>query len=132
MTEPPRTQIWALRCDSEAVLRSFVEEIWPDEDDDEDDDAPLSAFVASQGQTWLDHDFMETLWAGQGDGLTQRFAGAFNIKHWGDSAEARLTERGIGPFNGLIVIAEDDRGPLVKAPCDADGPGWHLFFLGRY
>lgn len=49
-----RAHYWAGHFRDEETLNDFTEEQYGD------DDKPLSKFIGSQGQRWIDHDFMET------------------------------------------------------------------------
>jgi len=49
------TQFWIGNFKTEEISSIFFQEVY----NENDDDSPLSQFIDSQNEQWLDHDFME-------------------------------------------------------------------------
>ena len=52
------SHFWVGRFPSEQSAADYFAEVW-DEDDEDREHTPLSAFARDQGEKWYDHDFLE-------------------------------------------------------------------------
>jgi hypothetical protein len=57
MSKTETSHFWVGRL-PESLASTYLEEVY-DEDDEDLDHTPLSAFARDQGEKWYDHDFLE-------------------------------------------------------------------------
>jgi len=90
------------------------------------EDLPLSKFIASQGETWIDHDFMESGFESPGDDLKKQFANYSYADTWGMELEKRCAAMNLKDINALVMLDEDQ----LENPVSVKGPGFTLTYLG--
>ena len=107
--------IWLGKFNSLEHFNSFLEETY----DDEDDDAPISQFAASQNDTFYDHDWLEYYFSKKDQkdllrNIPQIYRHAVNLI---------IKEKNITDANGIILFYDDWSSPVekVKSP-----KLWHL------
>lgn len=121
---------------------------FPDEDDyfefvgesenyyDEDEDAAendaeekyISAFARSQGETWLDHDFMESVFNEEPVPLTEKFGDASYAEEWADELQRRIDASGnTSEINTLVFISKDQ----IHQPVSVKTDTFHLLYMGE-
>ena len=116
------TQIWVGRFTPEAPKDYFTEVYSED-----DEDLPLSRFIGEQGQTWLDHDWLEIT---KKDTLVPI---AELVKYLGHKSKpkvlAKAQELDISQANVLIVIYPDAH---IGAPRSVHTETYMLDYMGTY
>lgn len=134
---PLRTQIWLGQFQSQTQFFDFVSED-PDYYELEDRaDGSLSKFAKSQGERFIDHDFLEVSFDDQGSLATNRFESHYCAQFWRDRVEQECQSRALGPFNSCITLSVDISPagvsePQVSAPCDVSEDGFFLAYLGEF
>lgn len=111
------------RFRTEEDLSAFLEEDYSNEDDE----VPISQFCASQGETFLDHDLMESGFRDGEPNLREFFDGFSYAEHWADDIASLAAAQGLNDANTLIFISKCE----IAAPHSADGEGFSLAYLGE-
>ena len=107
--------IWLGEFDSQARFTSFMEESYSDDDDD----APISQFAASQGETFYDHDWLESYYSEKGQKDLLRHVPSVYLH----GVEAKMGEIGLKNANALILFYNQWSSPVDKV----ESPElWHL------
>ena len=134
---PLRTQIWLGQFQSKTQLSDFVSED-PDYYKLEDHaDGVLSKFAKSQGEKFIDHDFLEVSFDDQDNLATKRFKNHSYADFWRDRVEEECQSRALGPVNSCITLQVDIPfagvpRPQVSAPLDVRESGFWLVYLGEF
>ncbi len=107
--------IWLGKFESFEHFNLFLKETY----DENDDDAPISQFAASQSETFYDHDWLEYYYSNKGQGdllrnIPQIYHHAVNIK---------LKEKSISNSNGIILFYDEWSSPIDKVETPEL---WHL------
>lgn len=132
-----KTQIWVGHFQSETQLSDFVSED-PDYYKLEDRaDGSLSKFASSQGQRFIDHDFLEVSFDDQDSLGTKRFKNHYYADFWRDKVEQECQSRALGSFNscitlGVYISRAGASEPQVAAPYDVNEDGFWLVYLGEF
>lgn len=132
-------QCWAGYFTNRQAYQNLIEEnplLWAL--GEVDDSQPLNAFVASQGETWLDDD---GFYAGFNDNtapLAQRFSaflGTDNIaQHTAALIESAAEQKGLAQINALILVAIDPKGNhrQIDLPQSVTSDDFSLCYLGEF
>jgi len=107
---------------SERALLDFIEE-----DYFVDDHEPISQFCGSQGETFIDHDVMETGFRVSQPTLSTFFETYSYATQWSDELALRAAGMKLADANSLIFIAESE----IEFPRSVAGNGFALTYLGR-
>ncbi len=110
---------------SEALLEEYLAEVW-DEDDENRDQVPLSPFGRDQGETWYDHDFLETNFIKGVTSIKELIEGSSYSVEWSEELTRRIAEAGLNEFNTIIFIDQEQIGQ----PQSVQGDGYWLRYLG--
>jgi hypothetical protein len=111
------------RFKSERLFGKFLKEDYSQEDDD----APLSLFYGSQGETFCDHDFLEHGFRDKKMTLEKFLAQFSYAEHWAEELARRAAEAGLDDANALIFISKAE----IKKPQSVNGDGFTLTYLGE-
>ncbi len=111
------------RFKSERLFAKFLEEDYSKEDDD----APLSLFYGSQGETFCDHDFLEHGFRDKKMKLEKFLAQFSYAEHWAEELMKRAAEAGLEDANTLIFISKAE----ISKPRSVEGDGFILTYLGE-
>lgn len=130
------SHFWIGRCESDARLGALLSEAayWAIEDDDARDEAPLSEFTASQGESWCDHDFLEAGWETKGRTIAERFGAYSWCVQWAAALETRAADLGVADPNSFIMLGGDPDRPedwRMTAPRDITAEGVDLKYAGE-
>ncbi len=114
-----QVDVWLGRAADEQSFEAFFDETYGE------DDAPISAFAASQGETFYDHDFVDRVRAEAFMSLDE----AFNGLSYGSSFIEDVWAK-IGEFDYNMVVScySDD----FSAPRSANADGIELEYIGRF
>lgn len=121
---------WAGKFDNESRFNDFFEESYPEENEDDDDDAPISKFAESQGETWIDHDFLEKGFEDSSLSLQDRFMKYSYGEHWFAEFEKRLTKKGLSDSNTIVMNLFDEGTSEIESPQSFSGTGFDVHYLG--
>lgn len=123
--EKHKAHFWAGKFRSGELLDEFFEETYSDNDDE-----PVSMFVESQSEFFIDHDFLER---GYEDGslpVEERFAGYSWANKWMKELGQRLKKNDIEDANTIIMCCWDDDNGHIENPVPFDGNGYEMKYLG--
>lgn len=95
---------------------------------DREDDEALSAFYASQGESFCDHDFMETGERTPGLSLEAFFEPHSYASEWSAAVCAVARARGLDDANVLLFINADQ----ISAPRSVKDEGFELIYIGSF
>lgn len=130
-------QFWIGYASSERVFNRFVAEdptFWDTEDEDED--IPLSPFAASQGESWYDHDFLESGYSTQLGNIAERFQGYSYVDQWAPWVEAQAKRTSLSEFNAFVLMGVDQRPGSeyrqISKPRSYSEEGLKLVYLGEF
>jgi hypothetical protein len=93
----------------------------------DDDDAPISPFYGSQGETYCDHDFMECGFRAKEPSLKEFFAPYSYAEHWAEELVKKAAAAKLEDANALIFITKSE----IKKPRSVKGDGFTLTYLGK-
>lgn len=108
--------------DSKATLDRYLQEQF------DDDEVPSSAFARDQGESFCDHDFLESTFRKSASSFSRLGAKLSFAEYWFDDAQAAFDAAGICRANALLLAF----GETVERPRSASGEGYTLHYLGRF
>lgn len=112
-------EVWLGLAKNKTTYRAFLKEQY------KDDNQPISPFAASQGETFYDHDFLETEFCGEGMSVSDSlYSVSYGSSFAGQVAEAAGDVR----FNFFILSYSED----FSAPKSAQSDGIELTYIGRF
>jgi Immunity protein 22 len=111
------------RFPSENEFAEFLKEDYSRDDDD----VPISRFYGSQGETFCDHDFMESGFREEEATLTEFFSPYSYAEHWADELAKRAAKEQLNDANALIFISKGE----IDAPRSVQEDGFTLTYLGE-
>lgn len=91
----------------------------------EDDARPISAFAASQGASFYDHDFLEVQFDPSFASVDDVLAGLSFSSSFADAVRAAVPAF---DFNGAIALFSDE----IAAPVSFENADVHLTYVGRF
>ncbi|MFT5357829.1 MAG: hypothetical protein ACI9KE_005066 [Polyangiales bacterium] len=121
------TQFWLGYFESEETRSGFFEERFGQDDDD----APVSRFVGSQQQRWLDHDFTEIH---HSDSLAAALESLHNYAKdpsWIDAVNATFSSHSKSGCFALVLSSYDSKSRGISCPQSVQEEGVQLLFLGE-
>ncbi len=114
-----KVDLWLGFAKNKTALCSFLKEQY------KDDAKPISAFAASQGKQFYDHDYVDSAFVGEG--LT--VGDALKYASYGSSFAAEAKEKAAGiRFNFFIAAYSDD----FAGPKSYKSEGIELTYVGRF
>ncbi len=102
--------------------------------EEELDNCPITDFAKSQGERFLDHDFIEWRWEPDCKPLVEMFSGSSWVEMWAEKVEDRAKSLGVGKINCFVMIGlEEGVNPpqQVEKPCDIKLKSGTLVFIGE-
>ena len=127
------SQFWIGSVESEERFCDFIGE---DDSYFDDDNVPLSRFIASQGETWYDHDVFEAGYCAEAGSVLEKFGQYSYAEKWASLIEVEMVAHNIPSINAFVMIQIDEfpnRPPRrqVKNPCGCKGEGINLVYIGE-
>jgi len=101
----------------------FIEEYYGD-----DDDAPLSKFCESQGEYYIDHDFMEVGEREEEPSLAAFFKSYSYSESWSAGVLEEALSLNLEDANVLIFITKDQ----IEKPRSVKGDGFEIVYIGEF
>jgi len=121
-----KSHFWIGKFDSEDLYFDFVGEDNSRYELDNYDDIPVSKFAKSQGEIWIDHDFMESGFEEPNKDIKIQFNKYSYSFNWGKELEKRCLKLTESENNTLIFINEDQ----IEKPNSVSGNGFTLEYMG--
>ena len=115
------SHIWLGRFSSNQLLDEYFEEQY------DDDDAPINAFAADQGESYYDHDWVE-LGFDESCDLRALIVGASYSSDYLSKVISRASELEITTAN-TFILADAQQFPEPKS---VEGEGYKLWYVGAY
>jgi len=85
-----KSHFWIGQFESEELYNEFIREDYSLCDSEDYDDTPISKFAESQGETWIDHDFLESGFEPHQVNIKEQFGGYSYAEEWGAELEKNL------------------------------------------
>jgi len=121
-----KSHFWIGRFESEKLYFDFVGEDDSRYELEDYDDVPISKFAESQGEIWIDHDFMESGFEEPKADIKKQFDKYSYAYNWGVELEKRCSKLTKSDNNTLIFINENQ----IKEPNSVYEKGFTLEYLG--
>ena len=121
-----KCHFWVGRFETQNLYFDFVAEDESLYELEDSDDAPISKFAKSQGEIWIDHDFMETGFEEPTDDIKKQFSKYSYAYNWGEELERRCSTLKLDNINTLIFLNQDQ----ISSPTSVEGAGFKLEYIG--
>ena len=121
-----KSHFWIGKFDTKDLYLDFVGEDDSRYELEDYDDIPISKFAKSQGEIWLDHDFMESGFEEPNKDVKIQFDKYSYAYNWGKELEKRCLKLTEPDNNTLIFINEHQ----IKNPSSVKGDGFILEYIG--
>lgn len=99
-----------------------------EENYNDDDDSPISAFANDQGEVWIDHDFMEVGFKSKPKDVKNLVQGHSWSDKYAKALAERVAAKNINGFNTFVLLDVEQ----VKSPCSVHKEGIELHYLGQF
>lgn len=112
-----RTEIshfWLGKFTSEEEYFDFVGEDEAYYEDDDYEEKYISEFAKSQGENFLDHDFIESGFENEAISFEEKFSKYSYADQWIADVKNRLNNQNLEDINTLIFISKDQIGNPVS------------------
>ncbi|WP_394747432.1 immunity 22 family protein [Spongiimicrobium salis] len=126
MARTEKSHFWVGRFTSEELYFDFVGEDHSRYELEDYDDVPISKFAASQGEVWIDHDFMESGFEEPQAHIKEQFGHYSYAKNWGTELEQQCAGRIPKNSNVLVFLNENQ----IAKPQSVEGPDFELIYIG--
>lgn len=103
---------------------AYFDEVYDEEDEDREH-TPLSAFARDQGKTWYDHDFLEYGFSDTARSFEELVQGYSYSDQWGTELARRAAEADLSGINWFAFISQDQ----IAEPRSVKGDGYWLHYL---
>jgi len=123
MRETETSHFWVGQFPEEIAGKYFVE-VW-DEDNEDREHTPLSAFARDQCEQWYDHDFLEYGW-GKAGSIEELVAGYSYSDQWAGELARRAKTAGLSDVNFFVFISESE----IENPRSVRTENYRLTYLG--
>lgn len=123
-TEYDVVDVFVGTFDSQEVLEQYLEETY----DQDEEDAPISAFAKDQGEAFYDHDFVESRFDDSAKSFVELGKRHSFSEYWLTRAEESYKAKQIGKVNVILLVF----GGEIDEPKSASGDGYQLHYLGRF
>jgi len=111
------------RVSDHSKYNDFLEERYG-----EDDDTPLSKFCESQGEHFIDHDFME-IGARENEPSLEEFFKPYSYsEHWSNDVIEKANSLQLLDADVLLFVSKEE----IKNPKSVKGKGFELVYIGEY
>ncbi|MBV8252380.1 MAG: immunity 22 family protein [Chitinophaga sp.] len=132
--ERRRAHIWLGYFENENDLSNFVAEdpaYYADESDAEE--LYISEFAKTQGEHWMDHDFMEHGFEDGPQSFTEKFADYSYASEWIPQIVSRTDSAFLQRVNTLILFGIDAGYPGYRGiqPSSVNGGNFFLEYMGE-
>ncbi|HEY7428070.1 MAG TPA: immunity 22 family protein [Gemmataceae bacterium] len=124
MRETETSHFWVGRFTEEKATEYFTE-VW-DENDEDREHTPLSAFARDQGVKWYDHDFIEYGFKKGARSTEELVAGYSYSDQWAVELARRAAAESLRGVNFFVFISEEE----IDSPRSVKGDGYWLQYLG--
>ncbi len=108
----------------EEMASEYFAEVW-NEDDEDREHTPLSAFANDQGVKWYDHDFLEYGW-GSAESVEALIAGYSYSEQWGGELARRCDAAGLAGINFFVFITASE----IEIPKSVQVEKYWLRYMG--
>jgi len=125
-----RTEIshfWLGKFTSEEEYFDFVGEDEAYYEDDDDEEKYISEFAKSQGENFLDHDFIESGFENEAISFEEKFSKYSYADQWIAEVKNRLNNQNLEDINTLIFISKDQ----IKNPVSVMNSKFDLLYIGE-
>jgi hypothetical protein len=109
----------------EPLATDYFAEVY-DEDDEDREQTPLSAFARDQGEKWYDHDLLEYGFSDTAGSIEELVAGYSYSDQWGGELARRVAKAGLSGINWFAFISKSE----IARPRSVQGDGYWLHYLG--
>ena len=122
------SHFWVSYFDTEDDFFDFFGED-PDyySDENDSDEKYISKFAKSQGENWIDHDFMECGFENTDVSITEKFKAYSYAKEWSLEIEQRIQKRQIEKVNSIVFVTKNE----ISKPTDVLQDKYYLFYVGE-
>ena len=125
MRETETSHFWIGHFPSLQRVADYFAEVYDDDDEDRED-TPLSAFARDQGASWYDHDFLEYGFGEECASVEELVAGYSYHEQWQDELARRAAQAGLTGLNMFVFINQDQ----IESPRSVRGDDYALEYLG--
>jgi hypothetical protein len=122
--ETQTSHFWVGRF-PEAMADEYFTEIW-DENDEDREHTPLSAFARDQGIKWYDHDFIEYGFKDGARSIEELVEGYSYSDQWAAELARRVKAARLKGVNFFVFISEEE----IDQPRSVRRDGYWLKYLG--
>lgn len=125
-----RTEIshfWLGKFKSEAEYFDFVGEDEAYYEDDDYEEKCISEFAKSQGENFLDHDFIESGFENEAVSFEEKFSKYSYADQWIAEVKNRLNNQNLEDINTLIFISKDQ----IEKPVSIINSKFDLLYIGE-
>lgn len=119
------SHFWLGRFTTEQHALDYFAEVWDDNDEDREY-TPLSAFAHDQGEKWYDHDYLEYVFSVDTVSVSALLTGLSYADQYHDQVCQRATETRLTRCNVAVLIEESQ----IERPRSAQGGEYALHYLG--
>jgi hypothetical protein len=116
---------WLGQFPNEQRVDDYFAEVW-DEEDENREHTPLSAFGRDQGENWYDHDFLEHGYNPKATSVEELVEGHSYHEQWAAELARRAAAAGITGSNMVVFIEREQ----IDRPRSVDGDGYSLRYMG--
>jgi len=105
-----------------------------DKREQELEDNPITEFAKSQGEQFIDHDFIEWRWEPDCKPLVEMFSGSSWVEMWAEKVKERAKDLGVGKINCFVMVGLDSGATPpqeVEKLCDIQLRSGTLTFIGE-
>lgn len=98
------------------------------------DDCPITDFAKSQGEKFIDHDFIEWRWEPECKPLNEMFSGTSWIEMWANLVTERAYGLGVEKINCFVMVGLNESvspPQKIKKPSDIRLSSGSLVFIGE-
>ena len=125
-----RTEIshfWLGKFKSEEEYFDFVGEDEAYYEDDDYEEKYISEFAKSQGENFLDHDFIESGFENEAISFEEKFSKYSYADQWIAEVKNRLHDQNLEDINTLIFISKNQ----IKNPISVMNSKFDLLYIGE-
>lgn len=121
-----KSHFWIGKFESKELFFDFIKEDQSRYELEDYDDVPISKFAKSQGEIFIDHDFMESGFEELTKDIKIQFEKYSYAYSWRKELELKCSKLAETKNNTLIFIKESE----IEKPTSVSGDGFTLEYLG--